>query len=1039
MAAVGDPVRPRVFYFGAAAGGVWKTEDAGSTWENVTDGQVTSASVGALAVAPSDPSVVYAGMGESCIRGNVVAGDGVWRSPDGGVTWQNRGLRESQHIARIRVHPLDADLVYAAVFGHVYDRSEERGVYRSRDGGKTWERILYRNDHTGAIDLVMDPERPNLLYATLWDAHRTPHSLVSGGEGSGVYRSRDAGDTWEELTDRPGLPRGLKGRMGVALSPRPGRLWLMVEALDGGLFRSDDWGEHWRLMNDHPDLRQRPWYYMHIFADPSDADTVWALNLRVHRSRDGGKSFEQVPTPHGDNHDLWIDPKNPLRMIEANDGGVNITFDGGRTWTLPTNQPTGQFYHVVTDREFPYRIYGAQQDNSTIRLPSLSPKGYISAGDTAIVGGGESGYIAVRPDRPNIVYAGSYASRMTRHDSLTGQDVDITVWPEDPIGYGAGALRYRFQWTFPIVLSPHDPNVLYACGNVVFRSRDGGDSWDPVSPDLTRADPSTLEPSGGPITKDNVSTETYGTIFAFAESPVEPGVLWAGSDDGLIHVSRDGGRNWRNVTPKASLLPEWALVSIIEPSRHRAGSAYVAATRYKSGDRRPYLFRTEDYGESWFSIVTGLPEDDFTRVIREDPEEPRLLYAGTESGVYISLEDGECWYRLGGRLPVTSMHDLTVHGSDLIVATHGRGFWVLDDLTPYRELKRQTGSDGSEGIGVEGLRLFTPRPAYRMKAATNVPGGKSGGFQPFRQAGGEMVRVREVDGRARPVDAGENPMTGAVFIYWLSHPVGPGGITIRVLNDRGDVVRTARSTDPSGWGSTFPVGAGVHRVEWDLRVESGTELKGNMISAYWGGSTVGPKVPPGVYRVVVETEDRTASAPFEVRKDPRFTSVSEADLKAQYELLLAIRDKLTEIHEAIGASQAVRDSLRTYARRLAEAGEEALAERASALSERILEIESELYEPRARGGADAFNYPPKVNSKIASLESTVSYGDARPPRQTYEVFALLREVADGHLRALRKICREDLANLNREIALSQVAPVEIPQGLGFQVPEPMNA
>ncbi|HEU5422472.1 MAG TPA: glycosyl hydrolase, partial [Nitrolancea sp.] len=582
VAVAGDPVDPLTGYFGACAGGIWKTEDAGQSWRNVSDGYLKTASVGALAVAPSDRNVVYAGMGEACIRGNVSHGDGVYRSDDAGKSWRHLGLADTRHIGRVRVHPHNPDLVYVAALGHAWGPNAERGVFRSRDSGQSWEKILSRDEKTGAIDLTMDPNNPRVLYAALWEAQRYPWALVSGGPGSGLFKSSDGGDSWTELTNNPGLPEGLKGRIGVAVSPaRPERVWAIIEAKEGGLYRSDDGGARWELVNDNPDLRQRPWYYMHLFADPGDAETVWVLNLRMWKSTDGGKSVMQVPTPHGDNHDLWIDPENSRRMLTGNDGGACVSLDGGVTWSSIYNQPTAQFYHVITDDQFPYRIYGAQQDNSTLSVPSYSDKGAIVAGDTYPVGGGESGYIAVRPDNPNIVFAGSYASRMTRYNHASANEVDITVWPEDPIGYGAGSLRYRFQWTFPIILSPHDPNLLYAAGNHVFRSTDGGQSWQELSSDLTRAEPETLKPSGGPITLDNVSTEYYGTIFALAESPVHKGVIWAGSDDGLIHVTRDGGQSWQNVTPPRALVGEWALINIIEASPHDAATAYVAATRYK--------------------------------------------------------------------------------------------------------------------------------------------------------------------------------------------------------------------------------------------------------------------------------------------------------------------------------------------------------------------------------------------------------------------------------------------------------------------------
>ncbi|MCL6594710.1 MAG: glycosyl hydrolase [Firmicutes bacterium] len=1015
VAVAGDPSRPRTFYFGAAAGGVWRTDDAGHSWRNVTDGQMTAASVGAIAVAAADPSVLYVGTGESCIRGNVVAGNGVWRSLDGGLTWQHRGLPDSRHIARVRVHPRDPDLVYAAVFGHVYGPSEERGVFRSRDGGRTWERVLYRDDHTGAIDLAMDPVRPNILYATLWDAHRRPWTLVSGGPGSGVFRSVDGGDTWEELTDRPGLPGGLKGRMGVALSSRPGRVWLLVEAAEGGLYRSEDGGERWQRVNESPDLRQRPWYYMHVFADPVDADTVWALNLEAWRSRDGGAHFERVPTPHGDNHDLWIDPADPRRMIEGNDGGAVITFDGGETWTLPYNQPTAQLYHVTTDRRFPYRVYAAQQDNSTISLPSRSEKGYITAGDGYLVGGGESGYIAVRPDNPDIVYAGSYASRLTRHEHQSGQDVDITVWPEDPIGYGAESLRYRFQWTFPIVLSPHDPDVLYVTGNVVFRSRDGGQSFEAISPDLTRAAPETLGPSGGPITKDNVSTETYATIFAFAESPVEPGVLWAGSDDGLVHVSRDGGATWQDVTPPQ--LGEWALVSVIEPSPHDAATAYVAATRYKLDDLTPYILRTRDFGRTWEMRTAGIARDDFVRVVREDPRCPGLLFAGTESGVYVSFDAGGAWHRFGGRLPVCSMHDLIVHDDDLVVATHGRSLWILDDLGPYRQFATDPSPDR--------LRLFAPRPAYRTKAGTYVPGGETGAFEPYRQAGAEMVFVaREADGREAPRNAGENPPDGAVIAYLVGEGL-TGPLEVRVLDEAGNLLRRARSDDAAGWGRTLETSPGLHRLVWDLRVEPGVDLPGARLSLYWGGSTIGPRVPPGTYRIELAMDGEVRSAALEVRRDPRLTA-SDEDLAEQYRLLLAIRDKLSEIHTALIAAGKVREELTALAGRLTAEGREGLAARVHDVAAAIGEAMAALHEGRARGGADAFNYPPKVNSKLASLQGTVAYGDARPPRQCYDVFSTLAAEADRGLAELTRRLTADLAALGADLAAAGIQAVAVP-------------
>ncbi|HYK86744.1 MAG TPA: hypothetical protein VEV19_15350, partial [Ktedonobacteraceae bacterium] len=612
VAVAGDPVHQQVFYFGSTGGGVWKTNDGGQYWQNVSDGYFKRASVGAIAVAPSDPNVIYVGMGEATIRGNVSHGDGVYKSTDMGKTWTHLGLEDTRHIGQVRVHPHNPDVVYVAALGHAHGPNKERGVYRSRDGGKTWENILFKSEKAGAIDLAMDPTNPRILYASFWEAKRLPHTLISGGEDSGMYKSTDGGDTWTEITRNRGLPTGLIGKVGLAVSPaKPERVWAIVEAEDGALFRSDDSGESWQRLSEQGGIRARAWYYMHIIADPQDAETLWALNVQAWKSIDGGRSFFEVPIPHGDHHDLWIDPRNPMRMIEGNDGGACVSFNGSESWSTIYNQPTEEFYHVITDTQVPYRVYGAQQDNSTISVPSRSPLAGITIADCYAVGGGESGYIAVRPDDPNIVFAGNYQGYLTRYDHRSQQRRYIAVWPELASGWGAKDQKYRFQWTYPILLSPHDPNVLYVTGNHVFRSTDEGASWDVISPDLTRNDPTKLEPSGGPITKDNTGAEYYCTIFAFAESPIERGLFWAGSDDGLVHISRDNGESWENVTPID--LPGWALISIIEPSPHDAATAYVAATRYKLDDFQPYLFKTNDYGKTWTQITTGIASNAFTR------------------------------------------------------------------------------------------------------------------------------------------------------------------------------------------------------------------------------------------------------------------------------------------------------------------------------------------------------------------------------------------------------------------------------------------
>ncbi|MFN8538930.1 MAG: hypothetical protein U0232_15830 [Thermomicrobiales bacterium] len=604
----------------------------------------------------SDPNVLYVGTGEATIRGNVSHGDGVYKSTDGGKSWRNVGLKETRHIAKIRIHPTNPDIAYVAAFGHAWGPNPERGVYRTTDGGKHWELVLHKSERAGAIDLTMDPHNPRILYAAIWHAQRHPHTLVSGGEDSGIWRSTDGGDTWQEITRNEGLPTGILGKIGLAISPsRQDRIYAIVEAEDGAVFRSDDGGETWQRMNDSEMyLRTRAWYYMHLIADPQDANTVWVLNFSVWRSIDGGATFKQVSTPHGDNHDLWIDPQNPRRMIRGNDGGACVTFNGGQSWTIPYNQPTAQLYHVTTDDRFPYRVYGSQQDNTAISVPSATVEGIIHTRDWFEPGGGESGYIAVKPDDPDLIVASgpiskrAFNDRMLLFDRRTGQKRNITVWPElHGWSQGAEMLKYRFQWTFPILFSRHNPDELYVAGNILFRSTDLGTTWEALSPDLTRNDPEKLRASGGPITRDNTGAEVYCTIFALAESPNEAGVFWAGSDDGLVHLTRDGGKHWEQITPPTEMLPEWALISFIEASPHDPATAYLAATRYKHDDTRPYLLKTTDWGKTWVPIVDGIPGDDFTRVIRADPERAGLLYAGTETGIYVSFDDGGAWHRLG--------------------------------------------------------------------------------------------------------------------------------------------------------------------------------------------------------------------------------------------------------------------------------------------------------------------------------------------------------------------------------------------------------
>ncbi|MBI4641944.1 MAG: glycosyl hydrolase [Candidatus Tectomicrobia bacterium] len=1035
VAVTGDPSDPMVFYFGACAGGVWKTTDGGTYWENVSDGFFKTAAVGAIAVSDADPRVLYVGMGETCIRGNVSHGDGVYKSTDGGKTWAHLGLEDTRHIAKIRIHPKDPDLAYVAALGHAWGPNRERGLYRSKDGGKTWEQILFRSEKAGAIDLSIDPNNPRILYVAFWEAQRTPWSLSSGGPGSSLYKSTDGGDTWMELTSNPGLPKGLKGKIGVAVSPaKTDRVWALVEAEDGAVFRSDDGGATWQRLCEEGDLRRRAWYYTHIYADPQDPETVWVLDLACWKSVDGGRTFTQVPTPHGDDHDLWIDPKNPQRMIEGNDGGACVTFNGGASWSTIYNQPTAQFYHVLTDNQIPYRVYGSQQDNTAISVPSLSVRGAITEIEWVKPGGGESGYIAVKPDDPNIIIGGAIGSgagpgRLIHYDHRTGQERNITVWPEI-IGSGAGAkdLKYRFQWTFPILFSPHDPDMLYVTGNHLLRSTNQGTSWEVISPDLTRNDITRLEPSGGPITRDNSGAEVYCTIFAFVESPHEKGVFWAGSDDGLVHISRDGGKRWENVTPPQ--LPEWALISIIEVSPHDPATAYVAATRYKHDDTRPYLFKTNDYGKSWQTITNGIPETDFTRTIREDPARRGLLYAGTETGVYVSFDDGASWQPLQLNLPVAPIHDLVVKNHDLVAATHGRSFWILDDLTPLHQITDQ--------VAQTSAHIFKPRPTYRIKVYVR-PAGKLLGVKYFRRAGPSVVAYIQSEKPTNErvetyLDAGKNPPDGVIVAYYLKQKP-EGEVTMTFLDAKGQVIKTfsseAEGKPPAPTDGQAKAGeekkellvskeAGANRFVWNMRYPDATKVPGDRGTEEL---LAGPVASPGSYQVQLKVGGQTSTESFEIRKDPRIAATQE-DLVAQFDLLLKIRNKLSETNEAINTLRNVRDQVDEWVRRTeGHPNAPAVADAAKGLKDKLTTIEDELIQVKA---ASPLNFPARLNAKLATLAGFVDSADTAPAQQQDDVFNDLSGRIDQQLTRLRGVVDTDVSAFNRLIRDSDT-PAIIPK------------
>jgi photosystem II stability/assembly factor-like uncharacterized protein len=1002
VAVAGVPSQPYTYYFGGTGGGVFKTTDGGTTWQPITDGQIGTGSVGAIAVADSDPNVVYVGMGEACIRGNVSHGDGVYKSTDAGKTWTHVGLRETEQVGKIRVHPTNPDLVYVAALGHTFGPNKERGVFRSKDGGKSWQNVLYVDDKTGAVDVAMDPSNPRVLYAGFWQAYRTPWSLESGGPGSSLWKSNDGGDTWTKLAHE-GLPKkSVWGRVGVTVSPaEASRVYAIIEAEDGGVFRSDDAGKSWRRVSEDRNLRQRAWYYTHIYADPKSADTLYVLNVGFHKSVDGGRTYTRVRVPHSDNHDLWIAPDDPKRMINANDGGANVSFDGGTTWSRQDNQPTAQFYHAVADDQFPYWVYGAQQDNSTVGIASRTSGLSIDATDWHDVGGCESGFVAPRPDDPNVVYAGCYDGYISRYDHRTGQRRNISVYPDNPMGWGAEGMKYRFQWTFPIVVSPHDPKVLYTAGNVLFRTTNEGQSWQAISPDLTRNDPSKLGPSGGPITKDNTSVEYYGTIFAFAESRLEKGLLWAGSDDGRVHVSRDAGKSWEDVTPP-EMRPgqplEWSMVSQIDPSPHDTATMFLAVNRYKHDDKRPLLYVTSDYGKTWKRIVSGIPETAFTRVVRQDTLNPDLLFAGTETGVYVSFDRGARWQPLQLNLPVVPITDLIVKDKDLVVSTQGRAFWILDDIAPLRQLK----ADAT----MADVHFFEPSVAYRF--------------------GGPVGRG----------SVGANPPYGALFYYTLkTEPKKDEEVTLEILDATGKSVRKLSSkpaTSEEGGGDAeegffgrgsgpraLPAKAGLNRFAWDLRHPDASRFKGMIL---WAGNLQGPTAVPGTYQVKLTAGGQTLTRSLELRGDPRLSFTAE-DYQKQLDLLLKIRDKLSETHDAITRLRDAREQVKGVAAR--SKGNKEIADAAKSLGDKLTAVEEALYQTKNQSSQDPLNFPIRLNNKLASLAGAVASGDAAPTDQAYVVYDDLVGRIDKELATLRGLLSTDVATFNALVKQQDVPAVLI--------------
>jgi len=1014
LTAAGIPGDSTTYYFGATGGGVWKSTDGAMTWSSVFDKEGTS-TIGSLAVASSNPNVLYVGTGEACIRGNISHGDGVYKSLDGGKTWKNVGLRDSRAIGRVIINPSNPDIAFVAALGHPYGPNPERGIFRTTDGGKTWEKVLYKDENTGGIDVAFDPHNPNILFGALWQARRTSWSMEDGGPGSGLYRSNDGGTTWKRLEEH-GLPKGPYGKIGVAVAANSDRVYALIEAHnpDGGLYRSDDGGESWQLVNPSHSLWQRPWYYMHVIADPRDENVLYIMNVDAYKSTDGGHLFNKFKIPHGDNHGLWIDPLNTRRMIASNDGGVTVTMDGGKNWTRQDNQPTAQFYHVITDTATPYRVYGSQQDAGTVAIASRSDDGSIDRSDWYDVGGGEAGYIAPYPSDSNVVYAADYQGNITRFDKRIGQVKAITEQPELSDAYGAAYLEHRFQWTAPVMISPHDPNALYHGGERLFKTTDGGVHWQAISPDLTRNDKSKQKPSGGDITLDDTGTEYYDTIFALVESPLKKGLLWVGTDDGLIQLTQDEGKTWTNVTPKD--MPEWSRVSQIDASPLDAGTAYVAVDRHQFDDLHPYIYKTADYGKTWTKVTQGIPDATFVRAVRQDPKRRELLYAGTEQGVFVSFNDGANWRPLQLNLPTTPVHDLAVKENDLIVATHGRAFWILDDVTPLRQY--------TDEIAQKEAFLYTPATAYRIQAG----------------AGGEHHPSKRT---------GQNPPAGAVIYYFLKDaPKAESEARIEILDASGKVVRGYSSAeynlldeplDPDDKKPEKQIKpeAGLNRFVWDLRYEEAHRVPGYYLWEYGSGAR-GPVAVPGHYQVRLTVAGQSQTAGFDLKLDPR-VNVSQADLEEQFNVLLEARDELSRVYDTVNQIQDVRSQLAGLKRRLPEnASAKTISSAADDLEKKLVAVREDLINLTISANEDSLAYPPQIDAKVAYLAMDVGTADSAPTEAEQQQFEKLRRQGGELISRWEDLQRRDLAAFQKLTAEGSLSTVVVPPP-GRAADEPVPA
>ena len=984
-AVTGVPGKANLFYFGSTGGGVWRTTDAGNTWENISDG-FFGGSVGSVAVSEWDNNVIYVGNGEKTVRGNVSSGDGIWKSVNAGKTWEHMGLKNARHIPRVRIHPKNPDIVYAGVLGDLYKSSDDRGVYKSTDGGKTWSKKLFANKDAGVIDLIIDPNNPRILYATTWNVRRTPYSLSSGGDGSSLWKSTDEGETWTNISSNKGLPGGIWGISGVTVSPvNSDIVWALIENKKGGVYKSTNAGKTWRLINSERKLRQRAWYYTRLYADTQDENILYVLNVRYHRSTDGGKTYKTYNAPHGDHHDLWIAPEDNQRMIIGDDGGAQVSFDAGINWSTYYNQPTSQFYRVTTDNHFPYRIYGAQQDNSTIRIPHRTQGRFIGEADWESTAGGESAHLAIDPTNNDIVYGGSYGGLLTRRNHKTGETRAINVWPDDPMGHGAEDFKYRFQWNFPILFSPHQNNKLYAASNHLHVTTNEGQSWEIISPDLTRNDPKTLGPSGGPITKDNTGVEYYGTIFAVSESKYEKDLIWTGSDDGLVHITRDGGKNWTNVTPKK--MPEWMMINCIEVDPFNEGGAYIVGTKYKTGDYQPYIYKTENYGKSWKQITTGIGAEDFTRALRADPKRKGLLYAGTERGMYISFDDGKNWQNFQLNLPIVPITDLAIKNDNLIAATQGRSFWMIDDLTPLHQLTPDKMKDD--------VILFKPQDSYAM--------------------GGGRGRTSKT--------AGTNHPGGVAINYFIKEKGEKDVISLSIHDSAGKHIKTY-STKPNKEKKEEKLTAkdGNNIFYWNMMYPGAERVRGMIL---WWASLAGPMALPGEYKVTLKVGDKEQSQSFTILKNP-VSETSLADMKAQFDFINDINEKMTEIHKALKNVKKVRAQVKSLKKSIKDKKKhKELLDFANALVKDLTKVEETLYQTKSKSGQDPLNFPIRLNNKLGHLNSLTRIGSYAPTQQAIDFKNAITIEIDKELAKLNTMFNTRVKELNQKVKDSQIDFIQL--------------